>query len=294
MKTLPDFSDYLRWEKNLSQHSVRSYVFDIKDFLDFLDKKGKKIPEITYPLIREYLGILLKEKKRKHSTLARRVSSLRCFLRFLLNRGILSNFPVLALRGPRIRREIPCFLEEDEVNRLLDTTGGERFFLKRDQAALEILYATGIRIAEMVGLNVGDIDFTSQILRVKGKGDKERLVPVGRYALRAVKEYLKWREEKVHPGEDALFLNRFGRRMSDKALRNRLKFYLDKAGISKPVTPHTLRHSFATHLLNRGADLRSVQELLGHERLSTTQVYTHITPKHLREVYSRSHPRARR
>jgi len=292
MVTLSDFYDYLRWGKNLSSHTVRGYISDIEDFLKFLEEKSKKIEEIEYSLIREYLATVLK-KGRKHSTLARKISSLRCFFRFLLSRGILTNFPISALRGPRIRRKIPSYLEEEEVEKLLNVVAGEGFFLQRDRAALELLYATGIRIAEMVGLDLNDVDFMSELARVKGKRGKERLVPVGKYALRALKEYLKWREEKASPEMKALFLNKFGERISDRSLRKRLKLYLDRVEILKPITPHTLRHSFATHLLNRGADLRSVQELLGHERLSTTQIYTHITPRHLKEIYQRSHPRAR-
>lgn len=291
MSTLSDFSSYLRWERNLSLHTVRGYLSDIENFLKFLEKKRKEVKEIEYPLVREYLAAVLKKGK-KHSTLARKVSSLRCFLRFLLSREILINFPISALRGPRIRRKIPSFLEEEEVEKLLNTATGEGFLLQRDRAALELLYATGMRIAEMVGLDLNDVDFSAEVVRVKGKRGKERIIPVGKYALGALREYLKWREEKTRPGVKALFLNKFGERISDRSLRNRLEIYLDKAGILKPITPHTFRHSFATHLLNRGADLRSVQELLGHERLSTTQVYTHITPRHLKEVYQKSHPRA--
>jgi integrase/recombinase XerC len=291
MSTLSDFSDYLRWERNLSSHTVRGYISDIENFLKFLGKKRKEVKEIEYPLVREYLAAVLKKGKR-HSTLARKVSSLRCFLRFLLSREILINFPISALRGPRMRRRIPSFLEEEEVEKLLNTAIGEGFFFQRDRAALELLYATGMRIAEMVGLDLNDVDFSAEAIRVKGKRGKERIIPVGKYALKALREYLKWREEKIRPGVKALFLNKFGERISDRSLRDRLELYLDKAGILKPITPHTFRHSFATHLLNRGADLRSVQELLGHERLSTTQVYTHITPRHLKEVYQKSHPRA--
>ena len=178
------------------------------------------------------------------------------------------------------------------MQRLLDEIRGDGFSFQRDKAMLELLYATGIRIAELVGLDMNDIDFNAELIKVKGKRNKERMVPVGKYAIDALKEYLKWREKKISGEVKALFVNKFGERISDRSARERLKIYIRKVGIDKNITPHTLRHSFATHLINRGADLRAVQELLGHERLSTTQIYTHITPSHLKEVYTRAHPRA--
>lgn len=291
MQYLTDFSIYLEQEKNLSSPTVRGYTSDIEDFLNFLKEKKKGVEHISYPLIREYIGSLM-EKGKKYSTLARKISSLRCFLHFLCNRGILPDFPISALRSPRLKRKIPSFLDEEEVAALLDQIEEEGFYFSRDKAAFELLYATGMRIAELVSLNVDSIDFNEEIVKVRGKGGKERLIPIGRYAQIALKEYLRYRKEKVAPGERAIFLNKFGKRISDRYMRERLNIYLEKVGITKHITPHTLRHSFATHLLNRGADLRSVQELLGHERLSTTQIYTHITPSHLKRVYEKSHPRA--
>jgi len=291
MQYLLDFSVYLEQERNLSSQTVKAYTSDIKDFLNFLENKGKKIEHINYSLIREYIGSLM-EKGKKYTTLARKISSLRSFLRFLSSREILVDFPTSALRSPRLKRKIPSFLDEEEMATLLDQIEGEGFCFSRDKAAFELLYATGMRIAELVSLNVDSIDFNEEIVRVKGKRGKERLVPMGKYAQLALKEYLEYRKGKIAPGERALFLNKFGERISDRYMRERLNKYLKKVGINKHITPHTLRHSFATHLLNRGADLRSVQELLGHERLSTTQIYTHITPSHLKKVYDRSHPRS--
>ena len=158
---------------------------------------------------------------------------------------------------------------------------------------LEVLYATGIRVAELVGLDLDDVDFIDELVKAKGKRNKERLIPMGKYALNALKDYLPWREDKIVYSVRALFINKFGKRISDRATRERLKMCVERVGIDKNVTPHTLRHCFATHLVNRGADLRTVQELLGHERLSTTQIYTHITPWHLKKVYLKSHPRAK-
>ena len=292
MPIISDFLDYLRQEKSLSFLTVKSYTSDIEDFLKFLEKRDKHIPEINYSLIREYLRLLMDSGK-KSSTLARKTSSLRCFFQFLHIRGLLRSFPVLALRSPKVKRQIPSFLDEQEVKKLLEAGGGDGFFFYRDKAILEVLYATGIRVAELVGLDLDDVDFIGELVKAKGKRNKERLIPVGRYALNALKDYLPWRENKAAYSVKALFINKFGKRISDRGIRERLKMCVERVEIDKNVTPHTLRHCFATHLVNRGADLRTVQELLGHERLSTTQIYTHITPWHLKKIYLKSHPRAK-
>jgi len=291
VKSLDQFTQYLRNEKNLSPHTVKAYLSDVKDFRRFLNSEGVKVKGVDYSLVRRYLGIL-QEKGRQKSTLARRVASLRCFFHYLYAKGYVASFLLSNLRSPKLAKRIPSFLEEDEVRSLLETAEGENFFRCRDRAILELLYATGMRIDELVSLNLEDVDILEEVVRVRGKGGKERMIPLGRYAIEALSDNLKRRQEKAKVGEKAIFLNRFGKRLSDTAIRRRLKDYLALAGISKQASPHTMRHSFATHLLNRGADLRSVQELLGHERLSTTQIYTHITPRRLKEVYQKAHPRA--
>ena len=291
MKFLSQFTQYLKNEKNLSPQTVKAYLSDIRDFGKYLSSMHKDVEEVDYSLARRYLR-KLQEKGMTKSTLARRVASLRCFFHYLYSKGYLASFLLANLRSPKLDKRIPSFLEEDEVKSLLEKVEGEDFFRCRDKAILELLYATGMRIAEIVGLNVDDLDLSEEVVRVKGKGGKERMIPLGRYAIEALVKYLRKRKERVKAGERAVFLNRFGRRLSETAIRRKLKDYLALAGISKRVTPHTMRHSFATHLLNRGADLRVVQELLGHERLSTTQIYTHITPRRLKEVYQKSHPRA--
>ncbi|MCD6318706.1 tyrosine recombinase XerC, partial [Candidatus Aerophobetes bacterium] len=249
------------------------------------------VKDADYPKVREYLSFLL-DKGLEKSTLARRVSSLRCFFHYLQIKGYISSFPLSFLRSPKLKKKIPSFLEEDEVEKLLNGIEGGGFSFLRDKAFLELLYGTGMRIAELIGLNIQDVDFGSELIKVRGKRGKERLVPFGSFAAEALNNYLAVREEKFGSLKEAIFLNKFGNRVSDRWMRKRLKNYLRQTGILKPATPHTLRHSFATHLLNRGADLRSVQELLGHEKLSTTQVYTHITPKRLKQVYEEAHPRA--
>jgi len=291
VKFLDQFTHYLRNEKNLSPHTVKAYLSDVKDFRRFLNSEGVKVKGVDYSLVRRYLGIL-QEKGRQKSTLARRVASLRCFFHYLYAKGYVASFLLSNLRSPKLAKRIPSFLEEDEVRSLLETAEGENFFRCRDRAILELLYATGMRIDELVSLNLEDVDILEEVVRVRGKGGKERMIPLGRYAIEALSDNLKRRQERAKVGEKAIFLNRFGKRLSDTAIRRRLKDYLALAGISKQASPHTMRHSFATHLLNRGADLRSVQELLGHERLSTTQIYTHITPRRLKEVYQKAHPRA--
>jgi len=247
--------------------------------------------EVGYPTVRGYLGSLQKKERRK-STLARRVASLRSFFYFLYLKGHLESFPLSGMRGPKRGRKIPVYLEEEEVQRLLNAAEGEDFIHLRDRAILELLYATGMRAAELVNLEVENIDFGSETVKVLGKGSKERIIPVGSYAVKALTTYLPMRKDKVKPGVNAIFVNRFGGKLSDRSLRKKMNQYLELANIQKAAGPHILRHSFATHLLNRGADIRSIQELLGHERLSTTQIYTHLNTRRLKEIYQTTHPRA--
>jgi len=285
------FQQYLTQERNLSYQTVKSYTSDIKDFLSFLSSRKKELEEVGYPTVREYLSSLQKRSLQK-STLARRVSVLKNFFHYLCLKGYLSSFILSGLRGPKLQKKIPSFLEEEEVEKLLNSVKGEGFFYYRDKAVLELLYATGMRIAELVDLNIDNIDFTGETVKVRGKGNKERIIPVGNYSLKALTAYRELRREKAKPGVKALFLNKSGQRLSDRFMRKKINRYLDLADIHKVSGPHSLRHSFATHLLNRGADIRSVQELLGHERLSTTQIYTHLSIKRLKEVYDKAHPRA--
>ncbi len=291
MNWLNNFAIYLREEKFFSFSTVKSYVADVRDFLEFLKSKSIKVEDVDHRKAREYLSFLL-DKGLKKSTLARRVSSLRCFFHYLQAKGYISSFFLSSLRTPKLEKKIPSFLEEEEIEKLLDGMKGRGFSFLRDKASLELLYGTGMRIAELIGLNIQDVDFGSELIKVRGKREKERLLPFGGFAAKALNNYLGIREEKFGSLKEAVFLNRFGNRISDRWMRKKLKSYLQQTGILKPATPHTMRHSFATHLLNRGADLRSVQELLGHEKLSTTQIYTHITPKRLKQVYEESHPRA--
>jgi site-specific recombinase XerD len=221
----------------------------------------------------------------------RRLSALRSFFRFLTRDGYLKNNPILMLQSPKLDKHLPQFMTEEEVIKLIESAlpKDEKDLMSlRDRAILETFYSTGMRISELVGLNVLDLDFIGGIAKVMGKGRKERVVPVGDIASRAIRKYL----DKRKGNEEAIFLNKSGRRITTRGVRGIVLKYIKKAGIKQGVSPHTLRHSFATHLLNRGADLRTVQELLGHANLSTTQIYTHLTTEKLKNVYDKAHPHA--
>ena len=282
------FRRYLEIEKNYSPHTLLNYTLDLEDFQAFLS--ALPIENADYLFFRKYLAAL-KEKNMQSRTIARRLSSLRSFFRFLTREGYIKANPMLSLSSPKIDKHLPQFLTEEEVIKVINAVipkGEEDGLSFRNRAILETFYSTGMRISELVGLNIDDIDFISCVAKVRGKGKKERMVPIGDHAIKAIQKYLKIRDNP----ENALFLNRFGRRITDRGVRNAVGKYLDLASIRQGVSPHSLRHSFATHLLNRGADLRSVQELLGHANLSTTQIYTHLTTDRLKKVYDKAHPRA--
>lgn len=272
-------------EKNYSQHTILNYKLDLGDFRKFLGETG--IEKVDYLTLRKYLAVL-KEKNLTNRTVNRHLSSLRSFFKFLTREGLLKTNPILSLSSPKQEKHLPQFLTEDEVTKLIESALPKDERGLRDRAVLETFYSTGIRISELVGLNNEDVDFIGGIAKVMGKGKKERIVPIGERAIAAIRDYLEKRKKQ----QNALFLNKSGKRITTRGVRNIVEKYLRIAGIKQGVSPHTLRHSFATHLLNRGADLRSVQELLGHANLSTTQIYTHLTTDRLKTVYDKAHPRA--
>ncbi|MBM3245131.1 MAG: tyrosine recombinase XerC [Candidatus Omnitrophica bacterium] len=282
------FIRYLEIEKNYSKHTVLNYKLDLEDFRSFL--ASAPIENVDYLLLRKYLASL-KEKNMGSRSVGRHLSSMRSFFKFLTREGLLKTNPILSVASPKLDKHLPQFLTEEEVTKLIDAvipknqTDQLRF---RDRAILETFYSTGIRISELVGLDAQDIDFISCVVKVRGKGKKERMVPIGDHAVKAIREYLEKRKKET----SAVFLNKNGRRITDRGVRDIVDKYLRLASLREGVSPHTLRHSFATHLLNRGADLRSVQELLGHANLSTTQIYTHLTTERLKSVYDKAHPRA--
>jgi integrase/recombinase XerC len=286
------FVRHLRLERNVSPHTVKSYAADLLQFLDYSEASLGRPPrpaDIDHLLIRGFLAALHQGGLKKTSS-ARKLASLRTFLRYLCREGVLAANPARALLSPRTERRIPAHLGEDEISILLDVSPDDDARL-RMRALLELLYATGIRCAELVGLDLAQVDWDNRMIRVLGKGQKERVVPFGGQALTALRAYLPARA-RCKPKEDAVFVNARGGRLTDRSVRRILARRIREVALTRKVSPHTLRHSFATHLLERGADLRAIQEMLGHVSLSTTQRYTHVHARYLLETYGKAHPRA--
>ncbi|OPL09321.1 MAG: recombinase XerD [Firmicutes bacterium ML8_F2] len=293
-RQLESYTNYLVVEKGLSANTLESYKRDLVKFIDFM-----KINNIIKPeeVNRDALNLFimeLRKKGRATSTISRCMASIRSFFNFLLNEGVIDYNPALDLESPRIEKKLPRVLTTKEVDLLLcQPKPGEQHAL-RDRAMLELLYASGIRVSELIDLNLSDFNPEVGYLRCRGKGMKERIVPIGSIAINHVNEYLNNCRNKLlrKNGEVALFVNHHGARLTRQGFWKILKKYARKSNINGEITPHTLRHSFATHLIENGADLRSVQEMLGHSDISTTQIYTQITRRKIREVYDKSHPRA--
>ncbi len=282
---LEKFIRYLEIEKNYSAYTVLNYRLDLEDFVKFLG--DIQIENVDYLFLRKYLA-LLKDKKLKARSMSRHLSALRSFFKFMTREGFLKSNPILSVASPKLDKHLPQFLTEEEITRLIDSSVAEGDLGLRDRAILETFYSTGMRIGELVGLNQENLDFIGGVVKLRGKGKKERLAPIGDKAISSLREYLEKRKKQ----SSAVFLNIRGTRITDRGVRNIVGKYLRLTGIRQGVSAHTLRHSFATHLLNRGADLRTVQELLGHANLSTTQIYTHLTTEKLKRVYDKAHPRA--
>jgi integrase/recombinase XerC len=293
------FLQYLQVERNASDLTIKSYREDLMALAEYLaDCHGGTCPEPGQISVLELRGYVaaLHEAEYAKTTIARRLASLRSFFRFGQREGWVKSNPAKPLRNPRRSRSLPHFLSTEDLGRLLQSPPADQPSGLRDRAILETMYSAGLRVSELVGLNDSDLDFAGSVLRVRGKGRKERLAPIGSYAQRALKRWLAVR--KLSPrepsGTDApVFVNKSGRRITTRSVARMLEKYLRITGLDRRTTPHSLRHSFATHLLDRGADIRSVQELLGHKSLVTTQIYTHVSTAGLREVYEKAHPRAR-
>lgn len=279
------FVNYLKIEKNASRHTIINYTEDLKGFSAFL--QDKPLEEVNYLMIRKFLAALRSNEYQK-KTIARKLSTLRSFFKFLYKEGYLKSNPMSTVSTPRIDKKLPQFLDVTSVERLIESPKTKDIWGLRDRAIMEILYSSGMRVSELVGLNIEDVDFIGGVAKVMGKGRKERICPIGEKASGALRNYLNKRSRSV----EALFLNRSGGRLHDRSVRRIIDKYIQKISLREKISPHTFRHSFATHLLERGADLRSVQELLGHKNLSTTQIYTHITAERLKSVYDKAHPRA--
>ena len=292
-----DFIAKLEHEKGFSEHTLRAYHKDLLQFDNFLKaEKRSSLESVNHLLLRRFLAVL-RSKNYSKTTIARKLASIRSFFKFLIREGELVANPFEMLRTPKQDKKLPHFLSITEVDVLLKTPDSSTVMGLRDMAIMETLYSTGIRVSELVGLDEGSIDFIAGMIKVQGKGKKERLVPIGSPAIKAINEYIdsksmsKKQDEKSVSRSEPLFLNKYGGRLTARSVARSLDKYLKVSGINLLTSPHTFRHSFATHLLDKGADLRSVQEMLGHSSLSTTQVYTHITTERLKNVYDKAHPR---
>ncbi len=320
------FLDYLKFERRFSEHTAKCYGADLTQFCEFVMGRSESDLSDAEPMslhahdtgtatavatqvdvkidqlllatstdcVRGYLAYL-NEKHYSKATIARKLATLRSFYKFLVKRNHISTNPVASIRTPKQEKKLPRFLEYDEIKRLLCTPPVNTWLGARDRAILETLYSTGIRVSELVALNMDDIDFLGEVVHVRGKGKKERIAPIGSSALQVIQHYMEYRNKRAQSNGNfdtkVLFVNKHGRRLSTRSVRRKMDKYLKMAGLDPAISPHTLRHSFATHMLNNGADLRSVQELLGHQSLSTTQVYTHLTTRKLKEIYDGAHPR---
>jgi integrase/recombinase XerC len=324
-----EFLNYLKYEKRFSEHTAKCYEADLSQFSEFLTGSSEGGPSGDEPIsmhhtkpggggsatavatqadvkvdqlllsaetdaVRTYLAFL-NDKQYSKATIARKLATLRSFYKFLVKRNQLGSNPVAAVRTPKQDKKLPKFLEYEDVKRLLETPPMNNWLGARDRAILETLYSTGIRVSELVALNMDDVDFLGEVVHIRGKGKKERIAPISSSALQVIQHYMEFRNKRAQSSRNfdskVLFVNKHGRRLSTRSVRRKMDKYLKMAGLDPTISPHTLRHSFATHMLNNGADLRSVQELLGHQSLSTTQVYTHLTTKKLKEVYEHAHPR---
>ncbi|MCA8982838.1 MAG: tyrosine recombinase XerC [Planctomycetaceae bacterium] len=292
------FLRYLHLERNASELTRKAYAEDFASFLDYCTDRHGHVPDpeaADMTLLRGYLTYL-HDCGYQRTTIARRLACLRSLFRYCQREQLCTSNPAKALRTPRVGRKLPHYLTTREIGTLLEAPPANEPQGLRDRAILETLYTAGLRVAELVSLNLEDWDQDANILRVRGKGKKERIAPVGSYAQKAL---LRWLEVRaVSPRaksseRTALFLNRFGQRLTTRSIGRLLEKYLRETGLSSKTSPHTLRHSFATHLLDGGADLRSVQELLGHKSLTTTQIYTHVSTARLRDTYEQAHPHAR-
>lgn len=322
-----DFLSYLTYEKHFSGHTAKCYGADLEQFTSFLasssgsgsrsesegvgqwsgqsgtttaletatdTKLEEKILGVNADTVRKYMAEL-NQKQYSKSTIARKLATLRSFYKFLVKRNYLHSNPVTSIRTPKQEKKLPQFLEYEDVQRLLNTPPTDSWLGARDRAILEVLYSTGMRVSELVSLNMDDVDFLGEVIHIRGKGKKERVSPIGSSALQAIQHYIEFRNKRMQNDStfDAkvLFANKHGQRLSTRSVRRKMDKYLKMAGLDPAISPHTLRHSFATHMLNNGADLRSIQELLGHQSLSTTQVYTHLSTTKIKEVYDDAHPR---
>lgn len=292
-RELESFIAHLKHERNASPHTIDGYRRDLLQLGQYLEEKGVGIKGVDNISLRGFLTVLY-ERGEKKSTVGRKLAAIRSFFQYCVRKGWMEDNPARVVSTPKQDKPVPSFLSEEEMEEFLDLPRTNKPLDLRDVALLELLYATGIRVSELVGINLDDLKFTERLVRIRGKGKKERLVPFGRKAEERLRVYLHVRS-KINKGqieENPLFLNYRGKKLSSRSVERIVDKYILRSAVSRKISPHSLRHSFASHLLSRGADLRVIQELLGHESLATTQKYTHLDIKRLLEVYRKSHPRS--
>lgn len=286
---LSDFERFLKYERNCSAHTIRSYLSDLDEFMTFLKKRSTHLKDVSIKNIETYLFLL--HNKNSKSTVSRKLTTLRSFFDFLVSKGVLENNLPKLIPLPKKEKPLPVFLSVDEAYALINSVKEDDILSIRNKAILEVLYSTGIRVSELSNIKILEIDRSQNTIKVTGKGRKERMVPYGSKVDEAIASYLKLRH-KLNPKQNYLFLNNRGTQLTARSIDRIVKKYGIMSGISKKIGPHSLRHTFATHLLGNGADLRAIQELLGHSSLSTTQKYTHTSVEKLMNIYDKTHPRA--
>lgn len=294
--SIQKFHQYLSKEKDYSHHTVLAYVRDVNQFVDYYLESQKGVDvftpkTITKDNIRDYLGSLMRYGVEKKS-IVRKISSIRAYFKYLCKVEIIDSDPSISLEAPKLGKHLPTYLKESEIRHVFQKISQDTEKGARDRAIFELFYGTGIRLSELASLNVQDVDMISETVRVLGKGRKERILPLGKQAGKSIQIYLSKRSSNEGVDKAALFLNRFGKRLSTRGIQLVVRQWLSLVSNKEKLSPHILRHSFATHLLDNGADLKAVKELLGHESLSTTQIYTHLSTEHLKKVYEQAFPRA--
>ncbi|MDD3088727.1 MAG: tyrosine recombinase XerC [Candidatus Omnitrophica bacterium] len=289
LKEIGRFASYLSVEKNFSPHTLRGYQTDLKELALLLGEK--EVKDVTHIDIRRFLADL-KRRNNSKRTVVRKLAAIRSFFKYLVREKAINISPADSVFTPKLDRKLPEFLDPEKTLRLITAPSLQERSGARDRAILEILYSTGMRVSEVAGLNRSDVDLISGSVKVRGKGKKERLAMLGRESQKSLREYLRVRRSEGGLDKPAVFLNNKGTRLTDRSIRRIVDKYVLKASIGQKISPHSIRHSFATHLLNNGADLRSVQELLGHKNLSTTQIYTHLGSQRIKDMYDKAHPRA--
>tara|TARA_R110002050_G_scaffold9504_1_gene32885 strand:+ start:25661 stop:26560 length:900 start_codon:yes stop_codon:yes gene_type:complete len=293
-QAINDFLTYLAQEKRMSPHTVKNYQRDLKQLVAFCEQLDLSVwQSVKSSHIRQLISQLHRQDLASR-TIQRLLSAIRSFYRYLIREGMADNNPAQAVQAPKGEKRLPSTLDVDQMSGLLDNTSQDTMIACRDRAMMELFYSSGLRLAELANLDLRDVDFGDQLVHVLGKGNKQRIVPVGRHAIKALQLWLSKREELGFFEHTALFITQQGRRLGVRSIQKRLSYWGKKQGISDKVHPHRLRHAFASHMLEASGDLRAVQELLGHADISTTQIYTHVDFQHLAKVYDQAHPRAKK